>query len=272
MKVGVLMNIYNEVEWLPCSLGAVLDWADEIVVVEGAWQVAINVGANPRSTDGTLELLDEFKKKENITVLHENAADNADQLNKGLEILKQKGVEWLLLVDADEVWQPIHLGVIKNYMKIADKKGIYQYKIHAYNFINSFDNFYDGEMKRIYKVTPGCTFTCTTENMSWPDHNKSVDVGIPQPWFSHLPPQFRCFHYTEIRSRKRWELQVSYVKGRNPNDQYIKNYYVDKDGFHIFTDNFKKFKGIHPEIVRNTDLYKMWEKNPEDLRKFLFEC
>jgi hypothetical protein len=47
---------------------------------------------------------------------------------------------------------------------------------------------------------------------------------------------------------------------------------LDEKGFHFTTNNkIKRFTKKHPKLVRDTRLYQLWEKDPELLRKELFE-
>jgi len=271
MKIGVLMNVYNEVEWLRCAINSVIDWCDEMVVVEGAYGIAIEAGAPPRSNDGTLEILEEYKNNAKFTLIHSNERDESPQLQKGLDILKEKGIDWYLLVDGDEIWQKKDLALIKNSMIRGEKSGIYQYRVHFYNFINSFDTYYDSVMKRVFKLTPGAT-AIGQNGLSWPDHNKIVDMGRNPPQQDHisiLPNMCRCFHYTEIKSANRWLLKKSYLKIRDGNPIFD-SWKVTKDGFINDAKDFKKFKMKHPDIIKDVELYKTWVNNPEDLRLKLF--
>jgi hypothetical protein len=269
MKTGVLTVAYDECEWLDAAIRSVANEFDEIVILEGAYEVSIKAGASPRSTDGTLEIIETLKKEfPNVTCLHCNESDAWHQLNKGLEVLKDKGVEWFLLLDADEVWTNNHLKIIKKFMQKGEKAGIYQYWVYFYNFINSFDSYNDARMKRVFKLTPGCTFLHVNE-LAWPDHGKPVDSGVPAPHISEIPAFCRCFHYTEIKSPKRWFLKKRYLKNRDGNTNFD-SWCLSGNGFERGQKGMKSFDKQHPEIVQQTKLYKLWEKDPELLKEELF--
>jgi len=266
MKVGTIINVYNEIEWIETCIKSVIDHVDELVITEGAYGMAMNVGAAPRSTDGTLDVLEKYKSKSNVTVLHENEFEQCFQLNKGLEVLKNKKVDWLLMVDADEIWEPTAIKIIKNYMKMGQENGIYQYWANLYNFVNSFDQYIDSRLKRVFRITPGCHFSNRNEHMSWPDHGVPIGSGI-----STLPKSCYGYHYTEIKNGKRWLLKKEYLINRDHNPRFNK-WNLTKDGVdHDEMHLVKKFTGKHPKIVQETELYKLWEKDKELLKKELFD-
>jgi glycosyltransferase involved in cell wall biosynthesis len=276
MRIGAIVNAYNEIEWLDTTLKCIVNHFDEVVVTEGAYKVSLNVGAPPRSTDGTLEILEKYKQYKNVTVLHENELNQAHQLNKGLAVLKEKNIDWMMVVDADEVWQEKDLQLIKKYIALGDKNGIYQYKLHFYDFTSSFDRYAPALRKRVFKVTPGCEFVLGNENMSWPDHHKSVDVGQEASYLSTIPEMVRGFHYTEIKHKNRWLLKREYLIGKSQNDpnglKAFTSWHIDENGFHHDAMHLvKEYKGTHPKIVQETELYKEWKQDPQLLKKALFE-
>jgi len=268
MKIGVLCNVFNEASWLRCALDSVVDWADEVVIVEGSYKIAVEAGAPLRSDDGTLDILDTYRARSNVTIVYENERDEAQQLQKGLEILKDKKVDWYLLVDADEVWEQTDLKIIKQAIIKAEHSGIYQYRVNFYNFINSFDKYYDAKMKRIFKLTPGA-IAVGQNGLAWPDHGKQCDVGSYAPHISELA-MVRCYHYTEIKPAERWLLKKRYLKVRDGNPRFDK-WFVTKDGFVNDEKDIKKFTKKHPLIIKSSPLYKLWEQDPELLRKELFD-
>jgi glycosyltransferase involved in cell wall biosynthesis len=270
MKTGVLMNIYNEIEWIDLAIQAVKDEFDEIVIVEGAYQIAIQSGANPRSNDGTLEVLNKYRDQKNITIIHANEQDHCFQNNKALEVLKAKGVEWVLLVDGDEIWEKNNLKIIKNYMVSGEAKGIYQYWVYFYNFVNDFDQFIEARMRRVYKITPGCSFLNGNENLQWPDHGKSVDTGQPVSYVSEIPQFCRGFHYTEIKTKNRWLLKKNYLQKRDNNPRF-KSWHVTEDGVqHDEMHMIKPFTKKHPKSVQEHELYKLWGQDRAAFKKKLF--
>jgi glycosyltransferase involved in cell wall biosynthesis len=270
MKIGTIINAYNEAEWLETCIESLIDFVHELVITEGAYQMAINVGANPRSTDGTLDILNKYKNHEKVTVLHENEFEQSSQLNKGLEVLKKKGVDWLLMVDADEIWSPSNLIIARNAMIMGDKNGVYQYWVHFRNFTNSFDQYFDTKFRRIFKVTPGCRFIFRNENMEWPDHGKAVDTEVPVPHVSSLSEACKVNHYTEIKSGKRWLLKREYLIKRTKNPVF-QDWKLTRDGvWHQRSKDVKPFLQKHPKIVQENKLYKLWEEDPEKFKHELF--
>jgi glycosyltransferase involved in cell wall biosynthesis len=262
MKTGVLMTVYNEATWLETAINGVKDSFDEIVIVEGAYQDTIKTGRPPRSDDGTLDILDKYTGNSNVTIVHKNEEWSRDQVNAGVNILKDLDVSWMLLVDGDEIWTKNNLNIIKKYMKMGEAQGIYQYRVYLYNFVNFFDNYYDAVMKRVFKITPEATVV-DANGLAWPDHGKGPDVGTPQSHLSVIPPICRCFHYTDIRPASRWTTRKKYLEFRSDNPMF-QNWKVTPEGYVGGTkEKFKKFTKKHPPEVQEHYLYKMWEENKE---------
>jgi glycosyltransferase involved in cell wall biosynthesis len=269
MKIGVLMNVFNEAEWLRLAIDSVLSWCGSMVIVEGAYGIAIEAGAPERSDDGTLDILESYKENPKVTIIHANKRDEAPQLQVGLEELKKQDVDWYLLVDGDEVWKKQDLQLIKAAIRRGEKNGIYQYRVNFINFINSFDRCYPSVMKRVFKLTPGAV-AVGQNGLAWPDHQKSVDIGgSHQSHISTLPEVCKCYHYTEIKAAERWLLKKRYLKVRDGNPRFDA-WHVTKDGFVNGEKSIMNFRGTHPASVKETKLYKLWEKDPELLRQELF--
>ena len=271
MKVGVLMNVYNESEWVKCAIDSVIDWCDEMVIIEGAYGIAMKAGAPARSNDGTLDILKTYSVNPKVKVVHANERDEAPQLQIGLEILKEKKVDWYLLVDGDEVWQKKDLAVIKSKMIQGEKQGIYQYRVHFNNFINSFDQYYPAVMQRVFKLTPKAK-SIGQNGVYYPELHEDYPDQVwnqTNSFRSIIPDIIKCFHYTEIKSADRWLLKKRYLKVRDGNPRFD-SWYVNENGFHNDEKGIFKFKGTHPDIVKQSRLYKLWEQDPELLRKELF--
>jgi glycosyltransferase involved in cell wall biosynthesis len=271
MKIGILMNVYNEIDWIDTVLRSVEDWADEHVILEGAYQIAIKAGAEERSTDGTVDVLNDFQRRNrSVKVIHSNEQDERFQLQVGLEYLKGRSVDWYLLLDGDEVWPKKSLNLIRKYMEKGEKEGIYQYRANFYNFTNSFDLYTDGIFKRVFKLTPEAR--CVGQNgLEWPDMGLDVDVGgNSQSHISILPSFVRCFHYTEIKHKNRWLLKRDYLKNRDANPRF-NQWSADESGFiHEEIKDLKRFTKQHPQIVQETELYKLWKTDIEAYKRELF--
>ncbi|GIW63623.1 MAG: beta 1,4 glucosyltransferase [Patescibacteria group bacterium] len=87
MSVSVALAVYNEEKNLHYSLNSVIDWADEVVIVDGG------------STDNTVKLAESYGKKVKIIKAGSNPANF--HINKQLA-LDNCSSSWILQLDADE--------------------------------------------------------------------------------------------------------------------------------------------------------------------------
>lgn len=86
--LSVCYIVLNEEEFIEASIKSVLDWADEVIVVDGG------------SKDGTLEIIDSFKNNK-IKVFHKKwANDFGSQRNYALSFATS---DFVLQLDSDEV-------------------------------------------------------------------------------------------------------------------------------------------------------------------------
>ena len=123
MKLSICYIIFNENNiFFRASLKSALEIADEIIIIDGG------------STDGTLELIDNYKDGR-IKVIHkkydEDKGANGKQRN---EYLKYATGDWILVLDADEIIDDYGF-LLKEIMK--DSK-FDVYNIKMVHFIENF--------------------------------------------------------------------------------------------------------------------------------------
>jgi len=94
------MLVFDEIDWIPYSLGAIYDVVDEIYIVDGAF---IGYSDHHRSCDGTIEFIREFDKDKKIHLfLGDDFWGNFEQKKSFCERFYNPG-DWIFIVDADEV-------------------------------------------------------------------------------------------------------------------------------------------------------------------------
>ncbi len=105
-KIVACYIALNEAEYLAASIESVSPVADEIIVVEGGNEWAEKAGwcgPDRRSDDGTLDILSGLAAKDKrIRVISGAWKDKTEQRNVYARLLKRG--DWLLMVDADEVF------------------------------------------------------------------------------------------------------------------------------------------------------------------------
>ncbi|WP_078412215.1 glycosyltransferase family 2 protein [Priestia abyssalis] len=117
-KVSAMYIVRNEEEFLPYSIRSIYDAVDEIIVVDNA------------STDRTVEIAQSFDKTKLIYC--EERGDFAKLRNLALEAATG---EWLLKIDADEVFYP---DLITAMPKLISNKKIDVYTCWFYHLMGDF--------------------------------------------------------------------------------------------------------------------------------------
>jgi glycosyltransferase involved in cell wall biosynthesis len=103
---GAVYVVFDDDRWLSASLESVYDESDIIfsLIANKPWN------GPPRSTDSTLQCVASFPDaKKKINVLRGDWKSETQQRNEGLRLLSQRGIDYCLAIDADEVYDPLQL-------------------------------------------------------------------------------------------------------------------------------------------------------------------
>ncbi|NHJ84683.1 MAG: glycosyltransferase family 2 protein [Asgard group archaeon] len=265
------MTVYNEAEYVEYAIRSVLPYVDDLVIVEGAYQETIALGASPRSTDGTREIIhktvcddvtfEEFvnggvifrKDCAGVYYIEVNEKTDKDQRNVGLEVIKKINPNgWLLIVDGDEIYNRDMLAMVKitaNNMARTNKYAAY---FRSITFINDLKHYADQDFPRLFRITPECKFI-NDNFMQWSDE------GVT--WF--LPyilrmPYIRYWHYAFAKGLKRFELKRDWWNNRELTDKNFEyDWYVGENGkLYSPNHNVYEYTGQHPEIMKEHPRWK----------------
>ena len=159
-RLSVLMTVYNEAEFVDYAIRACLPYVDDLVIVEGAYQETIALGASPRSTDGTLEILEQWKdaaeKEGEDSIVHfieANEQTDKDQRNAGLEKIKELNPDgWVLIIDGDEVYDKNAFSMIRSAMVNMDRSQKLAAIFRSLTFVNDFKHFAEQDFPRLFKI------------------------------------------------------------------------------------------------------------------------
>lgn len=129
MLISVLMPVYNEERFLPYALNSIIDWVDEIVIVDG--------NEDGPSTDGTKAIINQFAERHPKKIVYASGTyrlpdgrwDAAQQRNDGLALINSK---FVMVMDADEVYDSSCRNIRSAMARHPDAQVIY------HNFIEFF--------------------------------------------------------------------------------------------------------------------------------------
>lgn len=257
------MIVYNDVDYVDYAIRSVIDWVDELVVVEGAFEITMAGGKPPRSNDGTLEILAKYANNPKVVLKQANLREHKDHYNIGYQHAINNGSDWAILVDSDEIWtknaKTIADAVMKKELSMEIKgmpreSTIKEFRVQEYCFINDFKTWYSGLYPRIFRCEPGAFFVFDNE-VQFPDgrgeHIISLILGRD------------IYHYGYVRRKKRWEMKQEYMweKDHNPS---IKNDYKLEGNTYIIPKDLPiyQFTGQHPDIMKN---HPFFDKTAEEI-------
>lgn len=263
MRLAALMTVYNEADFIAQAIESCIDHVDELIIIEGSYQEMIDIGASPRSNDGTIEIIrDLFSIKEETSEFHLSHPDGAsttyiqanektdkDQRNVGLEIAKKLGADWLLIIDGDEVYEPKTFKQIRSICKQFDKGGVLGCYFTSLTFVNDFEHYTLQEFPRLFRVTSDCQFT-NDNFMEW--------GNIKWQWPQVIKmPQIKYHHYAFCKGtesyRERFLLKKRWWETRFGDKKFEYDWYLDENG-KIYSPNHKiyTYTGKHPELTSSS--------------------
>jgi len=267
IKLSATIIVYNGAQYLDYCIKSALQWCDHIYIAEGALKPYIEMGLPHRSNDGTLEILEKYKKTAPniVTIAHTERplSHHPLQYQMGLDWAKQVGADWHVIIDADEIYPSTTQTVVRKMLERYKNSNKYSGRVYSYNFINDFWHYYSGKYIRIARVTPDATFVSSSmsadNQVEWPEMSLPSDImhgPIPSHVFE-IPSSARFFHYSYVKSRVHIEKKLEFVHRKDGNP--LKGYNITDDGLFELPPDMPiyQFRGRHPKVMRDHPLCYM---------------
>lgn len=270
-RLSVLMTVYNEAEFVDYAIRACLPHVDDLVIVEGAYQETIDLGAEPRSTDGTIDIVEMWgnlqsteaepgkEVKGNVHLIYANEKTDKDQRNVGLEKIKELNPEgWLLIIDGDEVYDSNNFAMIKSSMVNMERSKKLAAIFKSLTFVNDLKHYTEQDFPRLFRITPDCKFV-NDNFMEWSD----LKIGWFSPFVIRLP-YIRYCHYSfckgeRINLKKDWWESRFDDNYRETGEKFEYDWHQDENN-NWYSPNHEiyEYTGEHPKIIRD---HPLWEKS-----------
>lgn len=109
MKILVIIPVYNKAATLYRAVDSVLKQDTD------NYQILI---IDDGSTDGSATIAKDFESDKVQVIYHDSNQGVSAARNKGLEYAQKEGFKYVVLLDADDYWQPNHLS---NLLQLAEK-------------------------------------------------------------------------------------------------------------------------------------------------------
>jgi len=251
---------YNSADYLDYVIRSAMKWVDHMIVIEGAFQITIDAGAAPRSSDGTLGIISKYHESTNKQFIGLSTEtplrEHRDQYDFALQTAKAAyKPDWVVLIDSDEIYPIETQKLLRSVIDRVDDK-IFGMRMYSYNFINDVATYYNGCYPRLYRVTPNSKFSYDNK-VDWPDYGLEGD-NMQHPAPQHIltiPKTFRFYHYAYVKDHNYLNLKAKYMYNKDGNPSYHPSnplYRVEGDKYKIPDDiTLYNFTGRHPDIMKD---------------------
>jgi len=157
MKITAMVLSYNEEDYIRYCLESIKDIVDHVVIVDG------------ESTDGTMEIIKELNHPMKTIIEDKKRDDYAYLRNEALNTIRKWNVDWVLVLDADEVFansdgSPVTRAQLEEVIqKCEEKKAkavdiFTRHFVYNYKFIDGRNNGQHFSMSRLYKMGPNVKY------------------------------------------------------------------------------------------------------------------
>lgn len=245
------MCAYNEADYIEYSIRSVIDYVDELIVVEGTWKECYLANGKMRSDDGTLEILERLKKEfPKLKVFEHNDDSQLIQRDRIFEH-GPEGDYWLWIIDADEVYDPENAQKTVELTETARKThGI---KVNSLVFINDFYTYVPIAFPRLFYIDDPKKYKFYAPN----DLMKFVYTYLGKDYHELVPvdnheEEIFFYHYSYTHSPERFmEKKRERTRLHGEFKWCLTDGKVYKSG-----PPPRRFDGDHPELMKTHPLYR----------------
>ena len=181
MKWNCCTIVLNEIHYLPYWLKSVYDFADNVIIVEGATKYVKNElkTKDGLSVDGTTEFIKEYintqDKSGKLTYVPlGNCLDKRDLQNRALKEVERLGGGWILIQGADEMMHRSDLDKLKKLTE--DDKYLRHIMLH--------NKYFFGDWEHRLHITP--EYHASGQKFTTDKHGKHMLIGHTDE---------RCFYF-----------------------------------------------------------------------------
>lgn len=264
-KVQILMSTYNGEKFLKEQLDSILEQSYQ------EFQILIR---DDGSSDGTIEILKEYEKKENIKII---LGVNIGVVKSFFELMNQDGdYDYYVLSDQDDYWDKDKLKImiesIENIGKEVPILCVSNYEIVSSN-LSFIKKGYDNNKKIELSIKnslvenpfPGCVYFYNN-NLKQIFKNKKINYEkiIMHDYFLYMLATIVGEVKYIPKCLIKYRQHENNVIGNNVRNNFFKNLYLS-------LKNTKKIEGIKSqvELILNTFKNKIETKKIENMKSFL---
>lgn len=260
MKVSGFTFVRNAVKYdypITEAIRSIMPVCDEIIVA---------VGNSDDDTYGLIKSINSEKVKIIETIWDDNLREGGQVLavetNKALDAIS-KDSDWAFYIQADEVFSEKDLGAIKSTMeKYKDDKQVEGLLFKHINFFGSYDYIADSHKwikDEIRIIRNDKDIRSWKDAMSFRKHGKVLKVKRLDATIYH----YGWVKEPKVQMEKRKEFE-KFWHDDSWVDENVKVY--DEFDYHII-DSLAKFKGEHPEVMKERIALKNWSFTFDPIKK-----
>ena len=204
MKVAAVFCVYNEEEYLPWAVRAILPAVDRVFILlgEGPYNAYNPQAREVSRPDRTPERLKELAGEPKVRVVRGLWSSEVEHRNAGLALCLEEGMDYYWLVDGDEVYRPDHLQRIRERIARQPEVGTFIVKCHI--FWRSFLYRIPAQQmswrpRRIFKITRVRRILGVPlpHRCRFVGQNEMNSIG---PVFEFPPEEALFYHFSYARS------------------------------------------------------------------------
>jgi hypothetical protein len=185
--VHALINLYEDRTFLAACLESIKDSVDSIIVADGAYDLYYQryktfvPEAEPYSTDGSIEILQNFRGLPDLKILHNPEGKDKCWVNQALKrtaLVDAVPVgDWFLIVDADDMVA----GDLQEGIEHTIESGCIVGNCPLYNPGTQMERLIHNWHPRLFKKTDGMRYLGTHWHLR-DKHDRIIEEKYPMYW------------------------------------------------------------------------------------------
>lgn len=257
VKIGVNLGVLNEEKFIEACIRqyAEIPFITKIVITEAADRLFPKASKDGLSVDKTASIIKELLKEYPDKLIFEQIGwvdGKSVYQNRGIELLEEYDLQWMLKADCDEFYTKRSLFRLRNY--IIENKDItaIRYSITTFwlkPYLNTTGSQWDAKLPRLCKFYKGMRFK---EHNMFPVWNNQYVDKIGRVLY---PDDIEFFSYETLKDYEDIIKKLEYYKKRDKNLPVTDTITDWKEGKPTqYTHGggiVHRYYGIHPLILQN---------------------
>ncbi len=256
-KIGVVTICLNEEEFISQSINSIVKHPNiaKIAVVEGLVdQNEHTKNKNGLSVDKTEVIMAFCSYGENGKVIYDRygyAGNKSELRNRALDLLG-KDMDYILVVDGDEVWKHEDIDKLVDHVKKNSKTSVIWFDFFHFWKKPSFIAVGGQWKERLFRF-----FKYEDKTLHWELHEtppvNSKGIYVSDLGDNAILNDIKCYHYGYMKDPERVKEKLEYYKKRDT-DLDVKDTFSEwKDGDDTQPTHggggVEEFKGTHPDLI-----------------------